>query len=498
MFLMETQAVTLIKSELNLDRDEWYYYTNIKTGSQESPAKMMIDTTYGSSYVYARKCVGCYHVSTNPYDKSNSTTASPISCGDSLCKPVSCHRYDCHGTCHASTRACCSKSDNSLCAYSITFMDDTIIDGSLVRDNIMIQTTTGYSQSFPTTFGYIEDGRLGLGYRHSACAPSCINSYMDDMVDNISGVRDMFTICFGNTKGVLSYGGIDEDLYSGNITWVDFDATGYYTVELSDFRVNNTHFFNSTKIMFTDITTLGYVMFLQTDLYDAFATYLKTYYSHLPRITGQYSIFNDYCLNDPPSSSWPSVDVYLNGVHLILSKDLYFYPVFHENEYYYCFSIVREKRGYDYSTLGASFMRGYTLIYDRGRDRIGIATPTNACHTDVTGGIETLDPPPTPAPTPDPTTTPTTDPTTTPTTAPTPTPSIPNDDSTDTLVIIMICCSLAVVVICSVIIIVSCRYYNNNQKLPNEESKANKQLLNQTRKSSKSQELASIHKNIAF
>ncbi|KAK8792900.1 hypothetical protein WA158_005064 [Blastocystis sp. Blastoise] len=485
-FLMETQAVTLLKTELHFNNNHKYYYTNINVGSQESPARMIIDTSYGSSYVYAKDCVGCYYVSSNPYYKYNSSTLSPISCGNSLCQSDTCHRYSCRGTCHASTKACCSKSDNSLCAYAISFLDNTIIDGSLIRDNIMIQTATGYTQSYPTTFGYIDystrnnyqaDGILGLGYRTTGCDPSCINTYLDDMVENINGVRDMFTICFGNTQGVLTYGGIDEDLYSGNITWVDFIATGFYTVELNDFRVNENHFFNSTETMLIYISSLPYVIRLQSNLYDALVIYLKTYYCYLYGICKQYSIFENYCLLDRPSSSWPTIDIYLNDIHLSLSSGLYFQTIFQNNKYLYCFVITREDPDVNYSTFGASFMRGFTLIHDRGHNRIGIATPTNACHAQVVGGIHMIIPTPSP------------------TSAPSPTPA-PVEDNTDVLVIILISCSVVVVVVCGVIIIVTCcRYYKSIQQFPTEESKADHKSLDTSKQSSKSQELPTIHSN---
>ncbi|KAK8802025.1 hypothetical protein WA158_006420 [Blastocystis sp. Blastoise] len=524
---METQAVTLIKSELNLDRDEWHYYTNIKIGSQESPARMMIDTTFSYSYVYAKICAGIYHVSTNPYDKNNSTTVSPISCGDSLCQIGTCHNNGCRGTCHPLTSACCSKADSSLCAFNIFLGQFLITEGSLIRDNIMFQTTTGYSQSFPTTFGYLDyttlytsdrDGVLGLGYKHRDCKFHCVNTYMDDMVDNINGVTDMFTICFGNNQGVLTYGGIDTDLYSGSITWVHFVVPSNYTVELNDFRVNDVNFFKPNQTMFAVFNSYIHWIVLQSDLYDALVTLFKTRYCHLPGVCDENDIF-EYCLPDRPSSSeWPTIDIYLNGVHLTLSSNLYFLYVVRNDVSMYCFVITRDNKGLNYSTFGPTFMRGFTLIYDREHDRIGFATPTNDCHSiyilfkpflnnsfsyfnknyqifniyihlaDAVGGIHVIAPPPTPPPTPSPTSTPTSSP------SPIPSPT-PVDDSTDTLVIILISCSVVVVVICGVIIIVTCHSYHSIQRIPIEDSRPDHKSLDTSKQSSNSQELQTIHTN---
>ncbi|KAK8792773.1 hypothetical protein WA158_004937 [Blastocystis sp. Blastoise] len=371
----------------------------MKIGSQESPAQLAISTLIGSTIVQSKTCFGCNYASSYPYDMNNSTTVLPISCDSYECQSNTCGRRDCDGTCQPSTHACCAKSDKSICGFGLEFMSNIEVYGSVIRDNIMFQTTTGWSTPYPTTIGYIDrivgtykekDGLLGLAYKSKGCDPSCFNTYFDDMVDTISGMNNIFTMCFGNNDGILTYGGIDKDLYYGNITWINLIGDGFYSVEFNDIRVNNISMFHSIETRYAYFNTMDFAISLQSDLYQSIVEYLKTNYCHLPSICGKQTIFENYCLTSPPSSDWPSIDIYLNGIPISLSPDLYFIPLPDKDNTIYCFAINKLTSGEDVNTFGSSLMRGFTFVFDKEQDRIGIATPSSSCHATSLGGINRL------------------------------------------------------------------------------------------------------------
>ncbi|KAK8797081.1 hypothetical protein WA158_004291 [Blastocystis sp. Blastoise] len=463
LFLVELQASTLIKSDLSGNIVHGLYYIDITVGSQKNPAKMFLELANGVSYLNAKTCSGCSHASSNPYDMNNSTTMVPISCGSSLCTPNTCTTSDCAGDCHASTNACCAKNNKSLCGFSFGTISQHSAYGSMIQENIMIQTTTGWSPSFPIYVGYLEsaygsidssDGLLGLSYQ-KFCNPSCFDNYFDSMIKNINGTKSMFTICFGNTKGVLSYGGIDEDLYTGNITWIDIFLDGYYTLEVNDFRING-----KSEPLYTlfDIGTT--LILLQTDLFNSIKNYFQTNYCHLPYVCDKPNIFSDECLDDPPSSEWPTLDIYLNGVYLSLSPEVYFLKYTENNTNYYCFGI-RDigHHGLDANVFGATMMRAFTTIFDKEHDRIGIATPTSACHLDVLGSIHKT----------------------------TYKPSPPKDN---TFIIIILISCLVFITLCSIVIIIKRHHSHRVPRLNGEHYTVKNVLIAQSRKNSEVQMLS--------
>ncbi|KAK8792772.1 hypothetical protein WA158_004936 [Blastocystis sp. Blastoise] len=397
LFFIETYASTLVKTELLGGITTGSYYTNFKLGSEENPTKMLIDTGSGTFILQSHTCSGCTPMSSNPYDKTQSTTASPIGCGSSECKSNTCSYDRCDGTCYASTRACCSKSDKSVCGFGVGYGDGTAGYGSMIRDNIMIQTTTGWSTPYPTAIGYLDrlsgtlgtvDGLLGLSYNTLGCTPSCFNTYFDDMIATISGMNDIFTMCYGNAKGAVTYGGIDDNLYTGNITWIDLVTDGYYSVQFNDLRVKDNSVFTSSgslKAIFDSGTTL---LALQSTVYNSLIKHFQANYCNLPGVCGSGEIFSNSCLTSSPSSEWPPIDIYLNGVYISLSPDLYFIPYTEYGKTYYCFGISSVPSNVGSLTIfGSTLMRGFTLIHDKEQDRIGIATPTSSCHVTVVGGI---------------------------------------------------------------------------------------------------------------
>ena len=52
------------------------------------------------------------------------------------------------------------------------------------------------------------------------------------------GAKDIFTTCFGRTKGVLSVGDLDASLSSGSVHYTDIQSGSFYTVHLNDIRMD--------------------------------------------------------------------------------------------------------------------------------------------------------------------------------------------------------------------------------------------------------------------
>ena len=69
------------------------------------------------------------------------------------------------------------------------------------------------------------DGLLGIAYSSLYCSPSCYKTWIDEIVseckycfiyiivDQSQNITDVFSICFGEERGILAIGDVDDGLY---------------------------------------------------------------------------------------------------------------------------------------------------------------------------------------------------------------------------------------------------------------------------------------------
>ncbi|MCL7050711.1 hypothetical protein MKW94_016294 [Papaver nudicaule] len=125
------------------------YFTRLKLGSPPKEFNVQIDTGSDILWVNCNSCSGCPKTSglgieLQFFDPSTSSTASPISCTDSVCSSVV-----------QTAEAGCS--ENSQCSYQFQYGDGSGTAGFYVSDMLDFDTVTGNSvmsnSSAPVVFG---------------------------------------------------------------------------------------------------------------------------------------------------------------------------------------------------------------------------------------------------------------------------------------------------------------------------------------------------------
>ena len=84
------------------------------------------------------------------------------------------------------------------------------------------------------------EGLTGWYYYGSNGFPTKTAIWFEEYVSQhkSEGVKDIFTTCFGRTKGVLSVGDLDSSLSTGSIHYADIQSGSFYTLHLNDIRMD--------------------------------------------------------------------------------------------------------------------------------------------------------------------------------------------------------------------------------------------------------------------
>jgi len=262
-------------------------------------------------------------------------------------------------------------------------MTETFSKGDHIFQDITFYKTIHESGPWPSQV----DGILGLGFPRLNCNPTCTEpAYLQMM--NILGVEEkMFSMCMGDTTGWLELGsdGKESNLYVGKPVYVPVTGlvTGgtYYSVGLNGIRVGK-------EILGASISDSPYhaivdsgttLLLLQQSLWRGLVLYLQGRYCRLPGVCAndiKDTIFHPgVCLTKPPVD-FPTITLTLvGGLSLELPPTIYFihYDDPELGRHIYCLGI--QGAGDERTVIGDTVLRGFHVIYDLSRHRVGFANP---------------------------------------------------------------------------------------------------------------------------
>lgn len=372
------------------------YYAKVYIGGQM--LRVQIDTGSATLAVPLKQCTHCKRGDLRySLEDSNSTIAEYISCEHDECSPNTCS-YDC-GKC-SSAKACCSKADDSNCAFYLNFGDGSGAQGMLVRD----QFAWG-GASFPVTFGGIAsdsddfersqvDGILGMAYSPLACNPSCITPTFDAMRNTISSMKDYFTICITEDSGRIVLGDYDPTMSSksvSEITWVPLQLstppTFYSFPIVGKFKMDEKEIDlpDFSRAIVDSGTTL---IVVSEDTFDVIKKQFLSNYCDVPGLCGSDSWFQAaHCtkLEEDELLKLPTLTIPLTGFDLKLGPKSYMINYSSKGPDFWCVGIMSlngMSGGVDV-ILGNVVMNKYVTIYDRDEKRIGFVESDTKCGNDV-------------------------------------------------------------------------------------------------------------------
>jgi len=368
-----------------------YYYLKISVGSPPQTFNVLMDTGSSDLLVPGVNCTGCseWPGPNPPFDSSKSSTINPISSEDS--------NYRCHGSVNGQCVfddeyiTCVKGHPNEVCiARGVMFTDEFAI-GSL-STRVAFGVITFEKNLHFGDVPRVIDGIMGLSYQSS----SSVNAVpVFEALVKAGLVKNIFAFCINQHGGVLTLGGVDSNLYSGQIAYLPNTMAGAaYGVSLTALQVS-THTIQIGADAILDSGTTRIIF--PSALYASFGSRLAESCSGCSSLVARLLSGKCVPINSTTLQKFPTLRFVFGSTNLVtrtyadsksaervtvtLNPTDYLYVLPSAKRFgpnstampTYCLGLEKG----DPLILGAQFMQTIYLVHDVATSRIGIA-PANA------------------------------------------------------------------------------------------------------------------------
>ncbi|XP_029428191.1 gastricsin-like [Rhinatrema bivittatum] len=236
---------------------------------------------------------------------------------------------------------------------------DTVTVQSLVITNQEI----GLSVTEPSSFFYYArfDGIFGMAYQSLSAggASTAVQGMLQQGLLN----QPIFSFYLNDQAGEVVFGGVDSNLYSGQIHWAPVTQEIYWQIGIEEFSINGqaTGWCNQGCQGIVDTGTPSLTIPQQ---------YIGNF---LQYVGAQQSQNGEYLINCNNVHNLPTISFTINGVEFSLSPSAY---ILQSNGY--CIILVEptylpSRNGQPLWILGDVFLRQYYSVYDFGNNQVGFA-----------------------------------------------------------------------------------------------------------------------------
>ncbi|XP_005189517.1 lysosomal aspartic protease [Musca domestica] len=311
------------------------YYGKITIGTPPQEFEVLFDSGSANLWVPAAGCASTDTACQNHNQYDSSASSTYVANGESFSIQY---------------------GSGSLTGYLST--DTVTVNGLAIQSQTFAEATSEPGTSF---VGSSFDGILGMAYQSIAVdnvVPPFYNMYSQGLVD--SDVFSFYLTRDGTATqgGELILGGVDSNLYSGDITYVDVSEQGYwqFTMDSADMSGNN---------VCSDCQAIA-------DTGTSLIVAPQTAYETINEIIGGSE--NDegqFFVDCSTVSSLPNLDLTIGGTVFTLTPDMYIVNVT-DDDTTYCMSAFTYM-GTDFWILGDVFIGPYYTVFDLGNNRVGFA-----------------------------------------------------------------------------------------------------------------------------
>nr|XP_040018008.1 gastricsin-like [Gasterosteus aculeatus aculeatus] len=247
-----------------------------------------------------------------------------------------------------------------------TFGYDTVNVGGIVINNQEIGLSTNEpGQNFVVAKF---DGILGLSYPSISAGGE--TPVMDNMISQNLLSADMFAFYLsrgGQQGSVLSFGGVDNSLYQGQIYWTPVTSQTYWQIGVNGFQINGQE---------TGWCSQGCQSIVDTGT-SALTAPSQFLGSIMQAIGAQQNQYGQYMVDCSQINNLPTFSFVISGVSLPLPPSAYITQT-NQNGYQYCSvdispTYLPSQDGQPLWIMGDVFLREYYSVYDRSNNRLGFA-----------------------------------------------------------------------------------------------------------------------------
>ncbi|XP_056272429.1 gastricsin-like [Pseudoliparis swirei] len=243
---------------------------------------------------------------------------------------------------------------------------DTVNVGGIVIDNQEVGLSTNEPGQVFEVAKF--DGILGLSYPSILAGGA--TPVMDNMINQHLLDANIFAFYLsreGQQGSVLSFGGVDNSMYRGQIYWTPVTSESYWQIGVDGFKINNedTRWCSQgcQSIVDTGTSTLTAPSQLLGSIMQA--------------IGAQQNQYGRYMVDCSQINNLPTLSFVISGVSFPLTSSAYI-SQHYQNGYQYCSvdiapTYLPSRDGRPLWIFGDVFLREYYSVYDRINNRLGFA-----------------------------------------------------------------------------------------------------------------------------
>ncbi|XP_075706766.1 gastricsin-like [Rhinoderma darwinii] len=242
------------------------------------------------------------------------------------------------------------------------------LTGVFGYDTVTVQGLTitnqelGLSVNEPgTNFVYAAfEGIFGMAY--PALSAGGATTAMQGMLQQNLLTYPIFSVYMSSQSGMVVFGGVDNNLYSGQINWAPVTQELYWQIAIDEFSINE---------QATGWCSQGCQAMVDTGT--SLLTIPQQYLGTFLQYVGAQSQNGEYLVNCNNVQNLPTISFTINGVQYPIPPSAY---ILQNNGY--CtvgveVTYLPSQNGQPFWILGDVFLRQYYSVYDMGNNRMGFA-----------------------------------------------------------------------------------------------------------------------------
>ena len=373
-----------------------YYYTTLYVGDQKVKQTYILDT---GSAIMSSPCSPCSECGEhkNNYFYDFNRYHKPLQCFTKICDLVPANDCLTKGT---------RNSNKNKCSFNLNYnkkedLNINGIKGYYLRDIVYFETSTS-KNSIINRYNNNINNRPKTVFRSYAIPIGCTNAefgeFRDLKTDGIMGLNNSpksfisvlynlkiitenkFSLCFCHIGGYMSLGEIDTTYHkSSYINYVSLlnSENDEYAINLNGISINtNEKFVSGTHR--ASIQTRKPKSYFPHFIYKEIIKQFDDYCSKKNSSCGKFDYYPEgYCatfnnrlnLFKTIYNKWPNITLYFEDAEYTWTPLNYYYYSYKNLEYKACLGFDGHK--YENIILGANFIHGHDIIFDRGYKRLG-------------------------------------------------------------------------------------------------------------------------------
>uniref|UniRef100_A0A3Q3QAB6 Peptidase A1 domain-containing protein n=1 Tax=Monopterus albus TaxID=43700 RepID=A0A3Q3QAB6_MONAL len=247
--------------------------------------------------------------------------------------------------------------------YGVFGYDTVNVGGIVITNQEVGLSTNEPGQNFVVAQF---DGILGLSY--PAISAGGETPVVDNMIAQNLLNADIFAFYLsrgGQQGSELSFGGVDTNMYQGQIYWTPVTSETYWQIGVQGFQINGQE---------TGWCSQGCQSIVDTGTSSLTAP-SQLLGNIMQAIGAQENQYGNYMVDCSQINNLPTLSFVVSGVALPLPPSAYI----NQNGYLYCSvgitpTYLPSQNGQPLWIFGDVFLREYYSVYDRANNRVGFAT----------------------------------------------------------------------------------------------------------------------------